>query len=1234
MRATYSLLVFGWLLPWSHPAQGASFTVTNTNAAGPNSFAQVVADANALAETNTIRFNIPGPGVHTIRLASFVLVTNTVVIDGYSQPGASPNTLVQGDNAVLQVALVGNKLALGAGSQGSVVRGLVLQGLVLDTFSDGSIVQGNFIGVDASGTRALGQGDGLYVNSSFSQLIGGPTPADRNLISGNGTGISLYGAPNPFFTPDPVRIQGNYIGTDKSGAAPLGNTAAGVWVSQPLLVLGGTNSGEGNIIAFNQQQGVLLGGRAEGVFIEGNSIYANGGPGIDQGLAGPVLVNAPPGGNVAQGTAHGDPGAPLRVEIFANATCDPSRYGQGQTLIGATNGVADAQGNLSFTVAVLRPLVAGQFLTATATPLTPAGVTSGFSHCLLAAPPVDLGLSVAGPTGPVPAGSNIVYTVTITNASPQAASDILLTVSLPDGMNFIAASSGCSGADGVITCLTAALAGGSSMTASITAQPQRIGTFTTPFQLLADQPDLNPANNQVLLTNTAVNPAPRTLIVTNTNELGPGSLAEAITKVNRSVGGDTIGFNIPGPGVHTIQAGILDYINVPVTIDGYTQPGAHPNTLVDGDNAVLLIDLGTSPLRLQSDSSIVRGLALGGISISGLSRNVSGVNNIVEGCFIGTDPTGRLLRTNQSDGIYISESMNNRIGGPGPAARNLISGTGFGQSTARAGIVSDSPGTVVQGNYIGTDATGVAPLGNAGAGIVFTTPSRGGGGLIGGTNQGEGNVIAFNGGPGVALINAGSQDSVSGNSIYSNGGIGIDLGIGNDNSESVNDPPFTNQLSVLQNAPVITNVITAANRATIQGFVNGVSNWVYRLEFYASPPPPNAFYWSEGKTFLGFTNAIADAGGRAAFNVSFAVVAGLVSATATDPAGNTSSYFMSGQPNVGCAEVGDLLLGFASSGYVQRRKPSGQPVTRVHTLSGTLTGLRLNPAGTLLISDATSGNISRVGPCGQSLGSLVTDTNRTPGPLAFDAAGNCYVGLTDRATNNVWKFDATGNRVATYTVAVESGGVHAIDLAADQRTLYYSSFGQTIHRFDVATGQQLPAFTTNLVNVAGFRLLADGSLWAVDYPNVVHLDPAGKSLNAYNVPGDNLRAIALDPDGQTWWALGDAFAYHLDFASVTILSRFRPDGRNGANTLAIFGEPAAATGGKPIAPLLAIARSANQIAISWPSDATNFLLQVTPTLGPTAQWQIEPASPVILNGRYTVTNLATGLTKFYRLGQR
>jgi len=190
-------------------SRAATFTVTNTNSAGPGSLRQAILDANAATGPDRIEFAIPGAGVHTITpFPPLPTITDPVVIDGYTQPGSSPNTLADGTNAVLLIELreISNTapsdgLIITAGN--STVRGLVLDGFTDNNAPNGAIIltgggsnviEGNFIGPDPTGAAAPGNNTGVLVQDSAQNLIGGTTPAARNLISGNGVGIDMQGS--------------------------------------------------------------------------------------------------------------------------------------------------------------------------------------------------------------------------------------------------------------------------------------------------------------------------------------------------------------------------------------------------------------------------------------------------------------------------------------------------------------------------------------------------------------------------------------------------------------------------------------------------------------------------------------------------------------------------------------------------------------------------------------------------------------------------------------------------------------------------------------------------------------------------------------------------------------------------------------------------------------------------------------------------------------------------------
>src|SRR5947207_3203722 len=163
-------------------------------------------------------------------------------------------------------------------------------------------------------------------------------------------------------------------------------------------------------------------------------------------------------------------------------------------------------------------------------------------------------------------------------------------------------------------------------------------------------------------------PAGQTFTVTNTNDSSAGSLRQAILDANANSGTDTIAFNIPGSGVHTIApTSSLPTITDPVIIDGYTQSGASRNTQTVRDDAVLLIEVNganansASGLVITAGDSVVRGLVINrfgvtGVSSSGLLIASTNGGNVIEGNFIGTSTAGTSALANNGQGITISGS--------------------------------------------------------------------------------------------------------------------------------------------------------------------------------------------------------------------------------------------------------------------------------------------------------------------------------------------------------------------------------------------------------------------------------------------------------------------------------------------------------------------------------------------------------------------------------------------------
>ncbi len=246
-----------------------------------------------------------------------------------------------------------------------------------------------------------------------------------------------------------------------------------------------------------------------------------------------------------------------------------------------------------------------------------------------------------------------------------------------------------------------------------------------------------------------------TFTVTNTNDSGAGSLRQAILDANGAAGADTIDFNIPGAGVHTITPVTdLPSITGPVTIDGYTQPGSSPNTNGPGlpDNSVHQIEIdGTNTypgnggyvLGISGSFSFtLRGLVINRARAAAVQ--VGTATGTIEGCLIGTDPTGIGASPNYY-GVDVEASSGVQIGGPLPAQRNVISGNS-GVQLAFGCYSAGGTGHVIQGNFIGPNATGAAvplpaaPGTNSGIILCYNVTNV----TIGGATAAERNIISGN----------------------------------------------------------------------------------------------------------------------------------------------------------------------------------------------------------------------------------------------------------------------------------------------------------------------------------------------------------------------------------------------------------------------------------------------------------------------------------------------------------
>ena len=839
----------------------SAVVVTNVSDSGPGSLRNAIQAANATpGVTETITFNIPGPGVRTIiPTTPLPTVSDPVDINGTTQPGYSGLPLIEINGSLAGPAASGLIVTAGASSiRGLIVNRFAVDGIVLQT-GGSNVIAANYVGTNAAGAAASGNGGNaitiidsannriggvngttpggsctgecnlLVANSASSRssvsiesnlgpattnqllgnfmgidvtgtiglagindfavdlsnangtIIGDGSPAGRNIVGGNNTGIVVSAAN--------VSVRGNYIGINSAGTAPTTHGFGGFnQINGAIVLSGGSNSTvEGNIVSGNEGSAIVFSGvGASGNVVRGNYIGLNaaGNGAIGNGGDGVQLFNT------ANNNTIGGTTAAHRNVIAANAGAGVSLLGDAgvtnNKVIGNYIGtdaagagvfsnvavgvvIDEASGNfIGGTLAGEGNLIAnngvgvvvmpgsavnnrilgnsiraniGAFTSGLAIDLGDDGVTPNDALDADAGPndlqnfPV---LTFANPTlirGHIASSPSETFTVQFfSNATCDASG-------FGEGENRLGQLVVSTDGSGVSPTFAfgppAALPIGSIVTATATSASGNTSEFSACFAVSAADPAI--------------------LVVTNTNDSGNGSLRQAISDSETLPGPNTITFNIPGPGPHTIAVGSfpLPPITQPITIDGTTQPGYVDEPLIELDGDA--VSVSTVPgLAISAGNSTVRGLMINRFPESGIGLTVNG-NNTIEGNWIGLAADGVTPRGNGLAGVAVSgTSLNNVIGGSAPAARNVISGNDRG-----VWLLNGTTGNEVEGNYIGTNKLGTAAVANA---IGVLIDSGAGSNTIGGDVPAARNVISGNTDAGIRIDGA-SSNHVLGNYI-------------------------------------------------------------------------------------------------------------------------------------------------------------------------------------------------------------------------------------------------------------------------------------------------------------------------------------------------------------------------------------------------------------------------------------------------------------------------------------
>jgi titin len=400
------------------------------------------------------------------------------------------------------------------------------------------------------------------------------------------------------------------------------------------------------------------------------------------------------------------------------------------------------------------------------------------------------------------------------------------------------------------------------------------------------------------------------------------------------------GNKVMGNYIGTDKTGTADLGN---SLDGVNIDGASENTI------------GGPVTRTSNPRNIISGNDNSGVSIINFGADAEG-NNKVMGNYIGTDKNGTTALGNLGTGVSISHVPGNIIGGTTAGARNIISGNGDGVSM----FGSNATGSKVMGNYIGTDKTGTADLGNGGTGVSI---SRSNDNTVGGTTAGARNIISGNDGSGVSLFDGankvmgnyigtdvtgtldrgnsldgvrlpgasgntiGGTEAGARNIIFGNGGIGVHISpnaqfadpdnrilsnsISNNTGLGIDLDPTpgvtaNNDADPWQNFPELSSVKKTGDKTTMQGTVtSNAAETDLIIQFFSSPTADGSGF-GEGKKFLGqrevrtVSSGGTDGDGTASFSFTTASNkiprGGVVTATATVKTSGDTSEFSRAEP--------------------------------------------------------------------------------------------------------------------------------------------------------------------------------------------------------------------------------------------------------------------------------------------------------------------------------------------------
>lgn len=807
-----------------------------------------IQEANALAGTDNINFSVSG----IITIGSVLpAITQQVNITGTTSGVLNQPTVVVNAND-LATGFNFSSTATSTSSN-STISGLSIRnadgtpasaGILIQPGAgglavSGVVITGCWLGLDDAGTgsgAANRHSIAISIDNSTNNRIGGTTVAERNVIVGSViAGVQTNNAGNG------NSIIGNFIGLRPDGNATISNQAGILLQNSASNIIGGATAASRNIISGNGTGVLIVNGIAPanqvlgnfiGIDDDGSTDRGNTNEGIQVSNSASTLIGP---GNVISG--NGGTGLALItgtnltsvrgniIGLNAAGTASVNNDVGGITIGGAAVVNASTNNTIGGTTAVDRNIISGH--------------TGGDNGILIQNG--SNGNQVYGNY----IGTDITGTIAIPNAIGVEISNATGNIigSVGAGRNILSGNN----QDGISLNNIAA-----------PGNNQIVGNY------VGLQPDgttaLGNGNDGIFIGNPAV----------TSTIVGPGNVISSNT-------GDGIQLDIGASNGQII--GNIIGLDAGGTLNrGNGQSGIQVGAAGGTVNAVNNTIGGTT----ASDRNIISGNGTNGIQIQ---QNSAG--NQILGNYIGTNAAGDAAIPNSPNGIlFASDSgTGNNIGSSTAGSGNVISGN---QQDGIQFTGANDVSMVIKRNLIGlaasatNSATSGIPNGQRGIQIAGAVTN-----LAIGRSEGQaspsndGNLIAFNGLAGVGVSATGpARVQISENSIFSNGGLAIDLAPTGVNANDVDTAALIGP-NGRQNFPVITSAVSGS--ITIMGTLNSVASTSFVIEFF-SDTACDASGNGEARVFLGSTTVTTDALGNASFNVTFpgtVPVNQIVTATAT-----------------------------------------------------------------------------------------------------------------------------------------------------------------------------------------------------------------------------------------------------------------------------------------------------------------------------------------------------------------